>query len=377
MMIALSLWLYVWRSQFLSNHVIHSQLPECDADLVLQAVSAVQAVPPRLLSDVSSSGMGKKSSAGRQMTWGAQGQTGRSRTGETGTSSSAAIDEAAELEAAMLMSLAETSGADGGPAQLDSQELERVMAMQREGGWGPHEDDDMQMAIRLSQQQPLATASNVSEEDEIQQAIALSLEGGGHSVQSMSDLTTGAEGWGQRMRQQQVEEEERYLQEQDRTAAEEDEQLRKALAMSMESEGFSESSTFQQTSSTSKNRDQAKNATQSINPVETAWPKIKNPELGTIASPAPKKVDPSVPISPSTGTAMSPEKKMSSVPSTSGPVMPDGPGHKLGGSGATSRRGKSGSNPQAPSDDPQEIRRRRLAFLDKLQKNPPANEEKK
>jgi len=358
--------------------LVTGQLPECDADLVLQAVSAVQAVPPRLLSDVSSSGMGKKSSAGRQMTWGAQGQSGRSRGAETGTSSSAAMDEAAELEAAMLMSLAETSGADGGPAQLDSQELERVMAMQREGGWGPQEDDDMQTAIRLSQQQPLATASNVSEEDEIQQAIALSLEGGGHSVQSTSNLTSEAEGWGQRMRQQQVEEEERYLQEQERTAAEEEEQLRKALAMSMESEGVSESSTFQQTASASKDEDQAKNATQPINPVKTAWPKIKNPEPGTIASPAPKKVDPSVvPISPSTSTATSLEKKMSTVPPTPGPVMPDGPGHKLGGSGTSNRRGKSGSNPQAPSDDPQEIRRRRLAFLDKLQKNPPANEEKK
>ena len=35
------------------------QLPECDADLVLQAVPATQAQPPRLLSDVQSSGRGK------------------------------------------------------------------------------------------------------------------------------------------------------------------------------------------------------------------------------------------------------------------------------------------------------------------------------
>ena len=39
--------------------LIAGDLPPCDADLVLQAVSAVQAHPPRLLSDVTSSGAGK------------------------------------------------------------------------------------------------------------------------------------------------------------------------------------------------------------------------------------------------------------------------------------------------------------------------------
>ena len=40
--------------------------------------------------------------------------------------SSAAADEAAELEAAMMMSLAETSGSGGAAAQLDSQTLDQV-----------------------------------------------------------------------------------------------------------------------------------------------------------------------------------------------------------------------------------------------------------
>ena len=40
--------------------------------------------------------------------------------------SSAAADEAAELEAAMMMSLAETSGSGGAAAQLDSETLDQV-----------------------------------------------------------------------------------------------------------------------------------------------------------------------------------------------------------------------------------------------------------
>merc|ERR1712107_234900 len=45
------------------------------------------------------------------------------------------------------------------------------------------------------------------------------------------------------------------------------------------------------------------------------------------------------------------------------PAMPEGPGHTLGG-GATSARRATGK----AEDDPQEIRRRRLAFLDKMAK---------
>ena len=40
--------------------------------------------------------------------------------------SSAQEDEAAELEAAMMMSLAETSGSGGAPAQLDSETMDQV-----------------------------------------------------------------------------------------------------------------------------------------------------------------------------------------------------------------------------------------------------------
>ena len=39
-----------------SIFLVTGTLPECDADLVLQAVPAVQSAPPRLLGDVNSSG---------------------------------------------------------------------------------------------------------------------------------------------------------------------------------------------------------------------------------------------------------------------------------------------------------------------------------
>ena len=65
-----------------------------------------------------------------------------------------------------------------------------------------------------------------------------------------------------------------------------------------------------------------------------------------------------------------------------------GPGHRLGGETSSSsgvraqtRPGPSSSSAapttstsQPRSDDPEEIRRRRMAFLDKLQKSPPSNQ---
>ena len=63
-----------------------------------------------------------------------------------------------------------------------------------------------------------------------------------------------------------------------------------------------------------------------------------------------------------------------------------GPGHRLGSeaspsTAAAGSRGasaaapgaaRSGSGQQPRSEDPEEIRRRRMAFLDKLQKSPPS-----
>ena len=106
--------------------LVTGDLPPCDADLVLQAVPAVQAEPPRLLSDVATSGAGA-------------GQAGRTRARPAGR------DEEADLEAAMMLSLAETSGPDGAPANIDSDQLARVMEMQRQGNWETNtasEDED-------------------------------------------------------------------------------------------------------------------------------------------------------------------------------------------------------------------------------------------
>jgi len=364
--------------------LVTGQLPECDADLVLQAVHAVQDAPPRLLGDVESSGAGKKSRVGSN--WGGQGQVTDRRGGETGTSSSlAARDEAAELEAAMLMSLAETSGADGGPAQLDNEELARVMDMQREGGWGGEEDPEMEMALRLSQQQPQVVVPDVSEEDEIQRAIALSLEGGAAQGVGQAAGGTSSTGWGQRLKQQEEEEEKRYKQEQEKAIADEEEQLRKALAMSMDIDSPQTSSVSAQSkpATVAKAPVTAAKISKEIDPVHTAWPKMKNPEPGTLAASSTKPTSSpskSEPSRASSGASKLPAST-SAGPSTAaaaGPAIPAGPGHKLGDGNTTARsRTRPGSAAQPPTDDPQEIRRRRMAFLDKLQKSPPTDQEKK
>jgi len=359
--------------------LVTGQLPECDADLVLQAVPAVQGAPPRLLGDVASSGASISGAGKSRVTWGGQGQSVDRRGGETGTSSSAARDEAAEIEAAMLMSLAETSGSDGGPAQLDSAELARVMDMQREGGWGGEEDQEMEMALRLSQQQPVLAVPDVSEEDEIQRAIALSLEGGGGQGVGQAGAGAGAgAGWGDRLKQQEEEEEKRYKKEQEQAIADEEEQLRKALAMSMDIDDTHAAVTVPK----AVNKGDNPNTTTQLDPVHAAWPKMKNPEPGTVAAPSAKS--PSAP-QPATTAARSPTSAEAARPSTStgaaaSPAIPAGPGHKLGGAGSSSTgrgRTRPGSAAQPPTDDPQEIRRRRMAFLDKLQKSPPAEQEKK
>ena len=167
---------------------------------------ATQLVPPRLLSDVQSSG--NQSRQGRQGAGTAQGGAQRPA-GQT--------DEEAELEAAMLMSLAETSGADGGPANIDSEQLARVMEMQRQGGWGPEteqggEDEELERALRMSMTSHTgAEAGGASEEDEIQRAIAMSLAGGAGLGVGQSQPSGGQDGgWGARLRQQEVEEERLY-----------------------------------------------------------------------------------------------------------------------------------------------------------------------
>ena len=51
----------------------------------------------------------------------------------------------------MMMSLAETSGGGGAAAQLDSDTLDEVMAMQRSGNM--NQEEELEMALRLSQHQ--------------------------------------------------------------------------------------------------------------------------------------------------------------------------------------------------------------------------------
>jgi len=362
-----------------SIFLVTGTLPECDADLVLQAVPAVQAVPPRLLSDVASSGTAGTSRR-------SQGRAPAPVPGVRGASS-AQEDEAAELEAAMMMSLAETSGGGGAAAQLDSDTLDEVMAMQRSGNM--NQEEELEMALRLSQQQHQqpAPVPEVSEEDEIQRAIALSLEGGqgalGAGFAAGSAGGAAETGWGERLARQEREEEQKYKEEAERAVREEEEQLRQALAMSMDMDtgttapkltttttakasSTPKSSTDQKTSASAAaagSSPAAKPAEASrVDPVQAGWHKPKNPAPGSIASTAPAAAGLNPPlISPTSPKASQPTSPPSKAAAT--PAMPEGPGHTLGG-GATSARRATGK----AEDDPQEIRRRRLAFLDKMAK---------
>ena len=385
------------------------QLPPCDADLVLQAVPATQLVPPRLLSDVTSSGNKSRPAP-------AQTRPPAAAAGQT--------DEEAELEAAMLLSLAETSGSDGGPANIDSEQLARVMEMQRQGGWGPgtgtEGDEDMEMALRMSAADQGGPGQATSEEDEIQRAIALSLEGGAVGGAPASATSGGGGGgWGSRLRQQELEEEARYREEQEAAAKREEDELQRALAMSMEAGAAADTNTRPPpAASDPKPRPQ-------LDPVHAAWPQVKNPAPGTVAGP-PKPKPPSsmssassiiqksskVPeVQSATSAAASTSKPSSSEtaspsrPSLQNYIMPEGekqdalsflakyyifvvsgPGHRLGSeaspsTAAAGSRGasatvpgaaRSGPGQQPRSEDPEEIRRRRMAFLDKLQKSPPS-----
>ena len=103
-----------------------------------------------------------------------------------------------------------------------------------------------------------------------------------------------------------------------------------------------------------------------VDPVQAGWHKPKNPAPGSIASAAPAAGPSGLQASPTSPKAAqqttSPTK---ATPAT--PAMPEGPGHTLGGASTASKGGRAGKVEKA-QDDPQEIRRRRLAFLDKMAK---------
>jgi len=370
-----------------SIFLVTGNLPECDADLVLQAVPAVQSAPPRLLGDVNSSGSVATTAR-------AQGRAPPAIPGMRGQSS-AQEDEAAELEAAMMMSLAETSGSGGAAAQLDSETLDQVMAMQRSGNM--NQEEELEMALRLSQQQHQqpARVPEVSEEDEIQKAIALSLEGG--AALGLGAASSGGmeAGWGGRLAEQEREEEQRYKEEAEKAVREEEEQLRQALAMSMDMET---GPTAPKSTSTSAAKATATTVPRSpssvttagdksktvkpteasrVDPVQAGWHKPKNPAPGSIASAAPAAA------AGLSGVQASPTSPKAPQPTTSptktapvAPSMPEGPGHTLGGASTAAKGARPGRGEKA-QDDPQEIRRRRLAFLDKMAKEQKEKEKEK
>jgi len=361
-----------------SIFIVKGQLPDCDADLVLQAVEAVQTRPPRLLSDKAGSG--------------ASNTGARTATAATPTSPSAVRDEEADLEAALMLSLAENvPGPAGGPAAIDDNELQRALAMAQGGG----EDVEMERALALSQE---AVASpqqaQTSEEDDLQQALAMSLAGQPRSPSSnqLPPSASQSSGWGSRLQAQEAEEEERYLMEQQKQQQEEEEELRQALAMSMQTDTKKtveppvtnvggELKHKKLTSPTGQRMD-VDQQTKTALSKSAAVPAIK-------PSPAPKSSRESNSLTkatrsgsmlgnPGTSTASagalggsgaappSPVRgALAGGPSAASPSseasMPSTGGHTLGGGQKKPQAGGSGET------DPAEIRRRRLAFLEKMQ----------
>ena len=113
-----------------------------------------------------------------------------------------------------------------------------------------------------------------------------------------------------------------------------------------------------------------------VDPVQAGWHKPKNPAPGSIASAAPAAAGPSglqtSPISPK-----APQQTTSPTKAApAAPAMPEGPGHTLGGASTVPKGGRAGRGEKA-QDDPQEIRRRRLAFLDKMAKEQKEKEQGK
>ena len=114
-----------------------------------------------------------------------------------------------------------------------------------------------------------------------------------------------------------------------------------------------------------------------VDPVQAGWHKPKNPAPGSIASAAPAaaaglsgvQASPTSPKAPQQTT--SPTKTAPVAPS-----MPEGPGHTLGGASTAAKGARPGRGEKA-QDDPQEIRRRRLAFLDKMAKEQKEKEKEK
>ena len=214
--------------------------------------------------------------------------------------------------------------------------------------------------------QPQAQAvSQQSEEDALQRAIELSLAGGVGSNVGQRGGGDGA-GWGGRLQQQQQQEEEQYRRNQEEEASRDEEQLRQALAMSMDVAAAPDAAPVQ-----AQTRPRAPAPVPAPppgpDPVQAGWPQLTRPSPGSLQAAGPMSAPTPVQL-PRPGPAPTPAElpRPGPAPGTAaGPaeavLRPLGPGHTLGGG-----RGAAAS-PQ--TEDPQEIRRRRLAFLDNMQRS--------
>ena len=376
-----------------SIFIVQGQLPECDADLVLQAVTAKQTERPRRLSEQEKEKQGLQSAIPTQIP-------------------SPIRDEEADIEAALMLSLAEnTPGPSGGPAVIDNEELQRALGRGVSIG-SDSEERELELALQLSSS---GFHNQPSEEDELQQAISSSLSCLPRSTAS-SQPTAGVfgggpgglsvpGGWGSRLEQQEVAEEEKYKDELLKQKEEEEEELRKAMEMSLQvdpktpaqniagvpkhlktkpSSNRMDSDKSKSPSKASSQDNSVLASTQAANrlfgagvPRPTASAanslygaaasSLQGTTAGTHSLPGRAAASKSLAETDAVTNALSGSAAANSLQgraaatnrlAATAVAIPNDGGHSLGG-----RRTRQPDEP-----DPAEIRRRRLAFLDKMQK---------
>jgi len=174
----LSLFLTQLETEGYSIHLVCGNLPECTADQMLRLIPAVQSVPPRLINEGSSGGSSERrteaaSSSMENVETGERGVPSRPLPGGMSFGSEAAsnLNDDREFQAAMAMSLAD-QGMSGGR----SEEEDFKLAMQLSKSLMEN-DTSVPQRSQIHDTDALIDQSNVvSEEDEMQKAIALSLE---------------------------------------------------------------------------------------------------------------------------------------------------------------------------------------------------------
>lgn len=307
-------------------YIVNGSIPESHADQVLRYVTVTQSRPPSLINEAAGSsgraGAGRAASAAV-----ARGATGGSAS-YAGQSSGGGDDEDAQMRAAMAMSL---EGATQQASRVEDDDMKLAMQLSK----SMMEQEEEEMAAVMQDAPPVDHTHDVSEEDQIQAAIAMSLSGGGKD---------------------------------------EDKDLKRALAMSAAKDSSlakPASSKPATSTATSASMSKASSATAAAaqKPSQTQAKASTSSFTDSKSSSASKKSQ-EVP-SPTAHTSPTNKPAIPAAPKTvPGPATLPGQGQRLSGAMAgtsAAARGSVGATPGArqATPDPEEVRRARLKFLEK------------